>query len=154
MLHPMELSPPLVAQIHFTLVLLFVCSTYHFSQGRDDFPQSGQGLVDVCSFLVRRGKAHMLKPPLQSHVKAPEKMRNIQYGVGKEQLVLLGNHHPPAGTHSETGTRQLSNTILSRILAVQWARKQARKGNVLVGDEGGGHGVPTSRRGPQVSSHL
>lgn len=54
----------------------------------------------------------------------------------------------------ETGTRQLSNTILLRILAVQWARNQARKGDVLAGDEGGGHGVPTSRRGPQVSSHL
>lgn len=73
MLHPMELSPPLVDQAHFPLVLLFVCSTYHFSQGRDDFPQSGQGLVDVCSFLVRRGKAQMLRPRFRATLKPKRK---------------------------------------------------------------------------------
>lgn len=35
--------------------------------------------------------------PFQSHIKAQERMRNIQYGVGKEQLVLLGNQCLPGG---------------------------------------------------------
>lgn len=75
MLHHSKLSPALLARAHSPPVLLFVCSpaTYHFCQGRDDFPQSGQGLVDVCSFLVKRGKAHMLRPHFRATLKPRRK---------------------------------------------------------------------------------
>lgn len=75
MLHPSEPSPSLLARAHFPPMSLFVCVlvTYHFSQGRDDFPQSGQGLVDVCSFLVRRGKAQMLRPHFRATLKPMRK---------------------------------------------------------------------------------
>lgn len=51
---------------------LFPCAlaTYHFSQSRDDLPQRGQGLVDVCSFLAERGKAQALRPCFRAALKS------------------------------------------------------------------------------------
>lgn len=43
-------------------------ATYHFGQSRDDFSQCGQGLVDVCSFLMER-KAVTVRPCFRAALK-------------------------------------------------------------------------------------
>lgn len=106
--------------------------TYHFGQSRDDFPQCGQGLVDVCSFLVERPKAQILRPCFRAALK-PSALRgwrspstgratsNWSYWATSTSQLGLAD---PAGT----GTGQLSDKTPLRSGSFQCSVQGIRQG--------------------------
>lgn len=95
MLNPSKLSPPCWPQPNFPPMALFVLQLLTISARAEmTFPRVVKDLLMFAPSWLEEEKPRC---PFQSHIKAQERMRNIQYGVGKEQLVLLGNQRLPGG---------------------------------------------------------